>query len=152
MLRTETEYKHAVESCQQQKARIEQQRLDLTSAGLSADEIERALSPLQSFSLELQEEIEDYERLKRGEFDEVRDLRGIGVLLVRLRIAAGLSQKELASLLSVDASQVSRDERNDYHGASLDRAAHVLEALGFELRTVVEKCNESFVAVGAERD
>ena len=33
-----------------------------------------------------------YERLKRGEFDEMRNLRGLGQLLIGLRIAQGFSQ------------------------------------------------------------
>ncbi|NQT13581.1 MAG: helix-turn-helix domain-containing protein [Planctomycetes bacterium] len=138
MLRTESEYRQAVERLKVQHERNEQQRADYVASGLTTEEVERAMAPLLSFNLELREEIEDYERLKRGQFDEIVNLRGIGVLLVRLRIAAGLSQKELAERLKVDPSQVSRDERNDYHGVALDRACRVLEALGADIRSVVE--------------
>lgn len=65
MLRTESEYKHAVERCRQQKSRIDQPREQYAAAGLKSDEIKRAIDPLISFHLELQEEIEDYQRLKR---------------------------------------------------------------------------------------
>jgi hypothetical protein len=40
--------------------------------------------------------------------------------------------------LDVDESQVSRDERNEYHGMTVDRAARVLDALKAEVRTTVE--------------
>lgn len=146
MLRTESEYKQAVERLKEQHERNEQQRADYVASGLTTEEVERAMAPLLSFNLELREEIEDYERLKRGQFDEIVNLRGIGVLLVRLRIAAGLSQKELAERLKVDPSQVSRDERNDYHGVALDRACRVLEALGADIRSVVEIDERRFVS------
>jgi transcriptional regulator with XRE-family HTH domain len=35
---------------------------------------------------------------------------------VALRIATGLTQRQLAETLGVHESQVSRDERNEYHG------------------------------------
>ena len=146
MLRTESEYKQAVERLKEQHERNEQQRADYVASGLTTEEVERAMAPLLSFNLELREEIEDYERLQRGQFDEIVNLRGIGVLLVRLRIAAGLSQKELAERLKVDPSQVSRDERNDYHGVALDRACRVLEALGADIRSVVEIDERRFVS------
>ncbi|MEK7270224.1 MAG: hypothetical protein AAB215_04690 [Planctomycetota bacterium] len=44
-------------------------------------------------------------------------------------------------------TQVSRDERNEYHGITLERAARLLEALGAKDRSRVELSgNESSVA------
>jgi transcriptional regulator with XRE-family HTH domain len=45
-----------------------------------------------------------------------------------LRIAADVSQADLAKRLDVDPSQVSRDERNEYHGITIDRAAKIIRA------------------------
>ena len=42
-----------------------------------------------------------------------------GHLLISLRIAKGISQRELAKRLNVHESQVSRDERNEYFGITL---------------------------------
>jgi transcriptional regulator with XRE-family HTH domain len=56
---------------------------------------------------------------------------------VALRIANGVTQSELAKRLNVDVSQVSRDERNDYHGISIERAERVVNALGEELEVSV---------------
>jgi transcriptional regulator with XRE-family HTH domain len=86
----------------------------------------------------LKEEVESYERLKRGEFDELENLRGLGHLLIALRIAQGVSQRELARRLDVHESQVSRDERNEYFGITLERAIKILDALNVRLRTKVE--------------
>jgi hypothetical protein len=38
----------------------------------------------------------------------------------------------------VDPSVVCRDDRNEYHGVTLERAAKILNAMGVELRTSVE--------------
>ena len=84
------------------------------------------------------EEVESYERLKRGEFDELENLRGPGHMLISVRIAQNISQRELAKRLGVHESQVSRDERNEYFGITLERAAKVLDALNVKLHTKVE--------------
>ena len=58
--------------------------------------------------------------------------------MICLRIAKDLSQAELANRLGVDPSQVSRDERNEYHGITLERVAKILEALGIKIRMKFE--------------
>ena len=108
----------------------------LKAEGLKADELKRALDPLRSFHLQLEEEVESYERLRRGDLGELQNLHGLGRTLVALRIALGLSQRELAERLEVHESQVSRDERNEYHGVTVDRASRILDALGVQLRSV----------------
>jgi transcriptional regulator with XRE-family HTH domain len=82
--------------------------------------------------------VESYERLMRGEFDELRNFEGVGRLLIAARIAKGVTQRELAERLGVHESQVSRDERNEYHGVTVERANRILETLGVELRSTVE--------------
>ena len=142
MIRNENEYRESIERLAQERKRIGQQKVELEKMGLSSEEIKRVLDPMRSFQLQLQEEVERYERLKRGEFAEIRNLRGVGSLLIALRIARGISQRELAERLGVHESQVSRDERNEYHGIRLDRAARILDALGVELRSTVELAAE----------
>ena len=137
MIRNESEYCEAVSRLESEESRIEAQRAELTKMGLSPDEIKRAIDPIQSFHLQLEEEVQNYERLKRGEFDAISNLRGLGQLLTSLRIARGLSQRELAEKLGVHESQVSRDERNEYHGITLDRSTRILDALGVELCSTV---------------
>ncbi len=138
MIRNENEYQEAVARLKEERARLDAHRKKLEETGLSPDEIKRVSDPMESFHLQLAEEVESYERLKRGEFGEARNLRGIGQLLIGLRIAQGLSQRELAERLGVHESQVSRDERNEYHGITLERAARILDALQVELLTTVE--------------
>lgn len=137
MIRNEAEYKATVRRVQEQAERLMQQTAELKSTGLTKDQIKRVTDPVRSFHEQLKEELESYERLKRGEFDELQNLSGFGELLVAVRIAKGVTQRELAKRLGVSESQVSRDERNEYHGITIDRANRILEALDVEITTEV---------------
>ncbi len=66
------------------------------------------------------------------------NLHGLGRSLVALRIARGISQRDLAERLGVHESQVSRDERNDYHGVTVERATRVLDALKVQMKSSFE--------------
>src|SRR5688500_4762390 len=101
MIRTEAEYREAAERRNGDEERLHAQRALLKAKGLTRDEIERVSAPLQSFHDQLREEIESYERLRRGEFDEVLNFQGVGRLLIALRVYQGLSQRELAERLGV---------------------------------------------------
>jgi ribosome-binding protein aMBF1 (putative translation factor) len=146
MIRNENEYREAVARLAEEKGRIKAQQAELKKMGLKANEIKRAIDPIRSFHLQLEEEVQSYERLKRGEFDELSDLRGVGHLLISLRIAKGLTQRELAERLGVHESLISRDERNEYHGITLDRAARMLDVLGVELRSTVVVQDQELVS------
>jgi predicted metal-dependent hydrolase len=147
MIRNETEYQEASERLAQEWQRLAEHRSRLKAVGLADEEIKRVIDPLESFHLQLKEEVESYEKLKRGEFGELDNLRGLGHLLISIRIAQGLSQRELANRLNVHESQVSRDERNEYFGITLERAIRLLDALNVKLRTKVEIVNERKAAV-----
>lgn len=139
MIRNESEYQEAVRRLREERERLAEHSKRLEGLGLAPDETKRALDPLRSFHDQLAEEVESYERLKRGEMGELRNLHGLGSTLVALRIALGLTQRELAERLGVHESQVSRDERNEYHAITVDRASRILDALGVELRSAFEE-------------
>jgi ribosome-binding protein aMBF1 (putative translation factor) len=138
MIRNEAEYQEASARLTNERNRLTEHRARLKETGLSDEEIKRVIDPMESFHLQLKEEVESYERLKRGEFEELENLRGLGHLLISLRIAQGMSQRELARRLDVHESQVSRDERNEYFGITLERAIKILDALNVRLHTKVE--------------
>jgi len=138
MIRNDTEYKEAVARLVEEQKRLTEHRERLRQAELSPEQIKRVVDPMESFHLQLKEEVESYERLKRGQFGELHNLRGLGHLLISLRIAQGLTQRDLASRLGIHESQVSRDERNEYFGITLERAAKTLDALNARLHTTVE--------------
>ena len=138
MIRNEAEYKEALARLTEERQRLGEQRARLKETGLTDEEIKRVIDPMGSFHLQLKEEIESYERLKRGEFDEIENVRGLDHLLISLRISQGISQRELAKRLAVHESQVSRDERNEYFGITLERAMKILDTLNVRLQTTVE--------------
>jgi len=65
---------------------------------------------------------------------EVDDLGDLPQALIRARIAARLSQRELAARLDLKEQQIQRYEATDYSSASLARILEVVEALGLKLR------------------
>ncbi len=147
MIRNEQEYQEASKRLEAERERLDQHRKQLAKSGLKKAELKRVMDPLISFHEQLREEVEHYENLKRGKFPNLQNLKGLGVLLVSLRIASGMSQRELAAKLDVHESQVSRDERNEYHGITVDRAIKILDALGVKLQTSVVE-----VPLGTEAD
>lgn len=147
MVRTENEYQQTVKRLEQEKGLVSKQRQQLEQEGLDKAQIQRLMDPLESFYMQLQEEIQTYERLCRGELNELYNVRSIGHLLISARIARGLSQRELAQRLGVNESSISRDERNEYHSITLDRAARILEILGVAFHAVPELIPEAELAV-----
>lgn len=135
VIRNEAEYQLASARLLEERNRLAEHRDRLKVTGLVDEEIKRVIDPIESFHLQLKEEVESYERLKRGEFDELENLRGLCQLLISLRIAQGISHRELAKRLEVHESEVSRDERNEYFGITLVRTVRILDALNMRLRT-----------------
>ena len=134
MIRNDREYQEAVRQNEDQKARLGQHQAALEREGLARDEVERAMQPLRTFQLQQAEDIEVYERLRRGDLQELANFKGVGQALIALRIVRGMSQRDLAERLTVDESQVSRDERNEYSGITLERLQRVLAVLRGDLR------------------
>jgi hypothetical protein len=91
------------------------------------------MAPVLTFHEQLQEDVQRYDRLRRGDKNELANLQELSQILIGRRIVSGLTQRELAERLGVHEPQVSRDERNDYHGVTIDRANRIIEALGFVL-------------------
>jgi DNA-directed RNA polymerase specialized sigma subunit len=138
VIRSEKEYREAVERLRQDDEVLALQKEKLEGLGLSEEEVRRVLEPMLSFRAQLEEEVEWYERVRRRDFGIIRDLSAVGALLIALRIANGLSQRELAEKLGVSEAQVSRDERNEYHGITVERAQRVLDAMNETLTSRVE--------------
>ena len=106
MIKTEQEYKRSLSEIVQMKKSINKNP-PLENLGVGA------------FNLGIQDEVKEYENIKAGKIPNyLYSFDNIGLLLIALRIESGLSQSELARKLGVPASQVCRDERNDYHGVS----------------------------------
>lgn len=90
---------------------------------------------LQSQLSDLQAEISEYEALKAGDFafEQLEGVSELPILLIRARIASGLSQRELADRLGLKEQQIQRYEATDYGSASFARISEVVSALGIEM-------------------
>ena len=138
MIRTDTEYRRALDRLREEAETLRVQRDHLDGLGLTSEEVDRAMQPMISFHAQLEEEVDAYTRMRRGDLGPLRSLTAIGRWLVGARIARGLSQAELAERLDVDPSQVSHDEQNDYRGITVDRAQRIMEALGVRFKAEAE--------------
>lgn len=83
----------------------------------------------------LRKQLHQYESLKAGKVKsrKIRSLRELPLLLIEGRIAAGLTQRELAKRLNLPEQQIQRYEATMYAGASLERLQEVADALGLEI-------------------
>lgn len=89
---------------------------------------------------DLREQVREYERLREGEAVTV-DVTDVGELpgvLIQARIAAGLTQKQLAERLGIKEQQIQRYEATEYRSASMRRVSEVADALGIRLRGTVQ--------------
>ena len=89
----------------------------------------------------LQEEIEAYESAKAGQIPpvvtaQVQDdsFAEIASTLVRLRIARGLRQEDLARALGKSQPSIARWEADDYDGYTLKELSRLAKALGYRLQ------------------
>jgi len=131
VIRTEKEYTLALRRIEEDRRRAEQYRASLEQEGLDGEKINRPLEPITGFHQEIEDEVRQYERARDHDIDPI-PLAAIGRLLISIRIANGLSQRDLAERLDVHESVVSRDERNDYHGITVERAQRILAAFDGE--------------------
>lgn len=138
MIRSDAEYERAMATLADERRRLQEHARTWRAQGYTDAQVAKLLEPLESFHRQFAEEVRSYERLKRGEFAEFDNLRALGRVLIGLRISQGLTQRQLAERLGVNETMVSRDERNEYHGITVDRAIRVLDALRVRLVTRVE--------------
>jgi ribosomal protein S2 len=79
---------------------------------------------------ELQAELDDYAALNAGQTPvDLPNLENLGEQLIRARIAAGLSQQQLADLTGLTEGVIRRYERDRYQSTSLQRLEFITTAL-----------------------
>ncbi len=90
---------------------------------------------LESQLSDLLFEIDQYEALLTSEAPviEVESFGELANGLIKARIAAGLSQKDLAERLGLKPQQIQRYEAEQYSGASLKRLTEIVDALNIRV-------------------
>lgn len=88
---------------------------------------------------ELRSQLERYDDLRSGRVGHrtLRSLRELPIALIEARIAAGLTQRQLADQLGVAEQQIQRWERNSYAGVGIERLQDVADALHVEILETV---------------
>jgi DNA-binding XRE family transcriptional regulator len=91
---------------------------------------------------QLHEEIAEYERLINCDKSEpiaivVENLNKLPDALIKARIAAKMSEKELAEMLGIDEQRIKEHEAKNYRYASFVEILDISFALGLEFKTAV---------------
>ncbi len=88
----------------------------------------------------LKAQVREYEDLKSGFVTGLKatSLEELPTVLIKARIAKGLSQRQLANALGVKEQQIQRYESSDYASVSLRRLVRVADALGLSTSEVAE--------------
>jgi HTH-type transcriptional regulator/antitoxin HigA len=83
---------------------------------------------------QLQDELREYDQLKGGglKLPKINRLDEIAPFIVKLRIAKGVSQTELAHRLGVSKQVISRYEESDYQTVGITRLQEILDAIGIK--------------------
>ena len=121
------------------RTQIERLREALDGLDTSADVhpifVEAHRSALTSQLTELEDDVADYEALRAGDITSfaAEGLHDLPDILIRARIARGMSQKDLGDFLGLKEQQVQRYEAERYRSASLDRIIEVADALHVQI-------------------
>lgn len=88
----------------------------------------------------LERELSEYEKLKLGQLDlSPTSLDDLPDVLIRARIAKGLTQRGLAELLELKTQQVQRYEAERYRSASFARILTIARVLGIDIAQDTEE-------------
>ncbi|MGI8559092.1 MAG: helix-turn-helix domain-containing protein [Solirubrobacteraceae bacterium] len=88
---------------------------------------------------ELRDQLARYDDLRSGRVAQrtLSSLRELPIALIEARIAARLTQRELAQRLGVPEQQVQRWEANSYAGVAIERLQEIADALQLQMLETV---------------
>ena len=94
---------------------------------------------------QLKQELAEYERLKSGHILTfvLGSLNDLPTTLIKARIAAGMTQKELADKIGVREQQIQRYEASQYSSASFDRLRSIADALNIDITQAVMQVQQA---------
>ncbi len=91
---------------------------------------------------QLHEEIAEYERLMAWDKSKpieivVENFNKLSDALIKARMAAKMSEEELAEILDIDPERIKEHEKKNYQSATLTEIINISCALGLEFKTAV---------------
>ena len=130
---TEKGYRHTLTSVEGLKRSLAEYQLR-GGRDLEPGMRQLTIDGMQGIIDEWSQQARDYEALKNGQVSlNLRSLRELPLILVRARVAAGLTQKQLAEKLGIKAQQIQRYEATRYRPITLERMLEVADVLGVRL-------------------
>jgi len=86
---------------------------------------------LNSQLIELDDQINEYKNLRAGTTKlEIKSLEDLPELLIKARIAAGLTQKDLARQLGLKEQQIQRYEATAFASINLSKFVQIIKIIG----------------------
>ena len=123
-----------------QVARLDHASVELTRSSNEEKNIHPLLlkaeqEGVNSQLADLRAELKEYEELRAGKYTipALDPFTEFPLVLIKARIAKGLTQKELSERLGLKEQQIQKYESTEYASASLSRVTEVAEALGVKL-------------------
>lgn len=132
MIKNERQYKITMAKIQEFEATLADiKRQPDRDKGLHPKLRQMEAATVRTVLADLKAETEEYERLRAGDFDvaQLRQIESVPVVLIKARIAAGMTQKDLAKRLKVKEPQIQQYEATNYARASLTRIGQVATIL-----------------------
>lgn len=137
-IRSKREYINTVREIAIQDLVINEQRKQLEKEGLSPEEINRGIEPLESFTMGLRDEVKWYEDMLQGKFPQLRNFQGLGLLLIGMRIYRQLTVAQLAIKAGLEPKVLERWEYNEYYQAPFSLLDTIITALNYEIVSHIE--------------
>lgn len=83
----------------------------------------------------LEQEVEEYEKLKKGIYELPQNITFVELLqsISKIRISKGLSQQDLANMLGITKQQLNRYEEHNYQNVSIAKINEILEVLNISV-------------------
>jgi transcriptional regulator with XRE-family HTH domain len=139
MIKNEKEYNFTQQLAGEFEASIAALEKDEIRRNNDPDREEVMRSSLKCHLDQLKSEISEYERLTSHDsqtpiFLTLEDIDYLPQILIKARMAAKLSQKELADLTGLTEEQIKRYEDNDYEDASFMDVRFVINALEIKIQ------------------
>lgn len=141
MITNERQYRITSNQIEKLKTTIDTFDIKATTGRAKSKILAKAeLEALHSEYENLSGQLHEYETLKSGTIEILKEpsLKELPRILIRARIAKGLSQRQLAEAIGLKEQQIQRYEAEEYASANLHRLAEVANTLGLNISEVAE--------------
>jgi HTH-type transcriptional regulator / antitoxin HipB len=95
----------------------------------------------------LNQEIVDYDNLKNGMISEfpIDSIQELPIVIIKARIARGMTQKDLAEKIGIQEEQIQRHEAHEYYGVGLNILQEIMSILNITFNPALLSLKEPLV-------